>query len=108
VIKQKTGLTEKSIDTAFAQEESNLKRNKTSVEAVYKDSLDFLEAIRSIIVCRALIAFHTEDETTVDKCRRLEDYFCSDYVKKIIMLGNGLSTSYQPAIEPNLGANRIA
>jgi hypothetical protein len=82
VIKQKTGLTEKSIDTAFTQEESNLKRSKASVEGVFKDSLEFLEAIRSIIVCRALIAFHAGDEGIVDKCRRLEDYFCSEYVKK--------------------------
>lgn len=81
MVKQKTGLAEKSIDTAFNQEESNLKRGKASVEGVYRDALEFLEAIRSIIVCRAVIAFHIGDEGTVDKCRKLENYFCSEYVK---------------------------
>lgn len=86
MIKQKTGMTEKTIDTAFTQEESNLKRNKGQVETMLEDTQEFLEALRAIMICQTIIAFHSGDEAAVDKCRKLEDYFCSEYVLCNIVL----------------------
>lgn len=80
IIKQKAGFTEKTIDTAFEQEEANLEKTKEQVEGVLKDTAGFLEAIRSIIICRGVIAFHIGDEGSVEKCRKLEEYFCNEYV----------------------------
>jgi hypothetical protein len=58
-----------------------LKRNRAVLEEQWREFKEFLESTRALIICRTLMAFHNGNEQVLERSRKLEDYFCSEYVQ---------------------------
>jgi hypothetical protein len=80
MFKQKTGMAEKTIDTNFEQEATMLRRNRAVMEEQWKEYSQCLESVRALVICRTLMAFHNDSEQVLERSRKLEDYFCTEYV----------------------------